>query len=708
MRARGTRPHSSEPRARAALRPWRGLAVASGAVILLLLAPGVAAAHAGFVSSQPEAGAELGTAPGVVVIRFSEPLNKELSRATVVAPDGRQAHGRAIADDEITIELTTGEQGVYEVGWTTVSLVDGHTLSGSFRFGVGVSPGAGAEGGTADEPTLRDLAIALARLVEDVGLLSAIGLLLLRRLSRREPAIGWVRTPLRVALGLALAGGLFVVGGEALAAAPSSSLRGAVSYLTTGLPGIARSIRPALEALALVSARRRLRWTAPATTAAVVALAAAGHAAAIRPAVLGIAVEAAHVLSAGLWAGGVIALAIQRPPKGWRDDEGRRLIDRFTPVALVSFVVTANAGILRGVQEVGSFRSLFASAYGLVLLLKVLAVVIMVELSVLAWRRLAVHARAEATVAVLVVAAAALLSSFPLPPARVEEAVGQQRPTGGALALPRGGAELTLGAHAGQVLVGLTIRPAAPGPNALFVYVLGLDGPSATAALPVTAWVSGAKIALVQCGDSCRSGRTDLKGGERVRIRVGASAGGTATFHLPKLPAQPGGGLLRRMLGAMHALTSYRQDETLSSGLATVRSTYAFVAPHSFKSRTVQPGSQTRTVWIGGTRYLRQDQGSWQVETGGPSIPVPSFVWESFAPYLDPWILGKAEVDGVRAKELSFFGGDSQTPVWFRLWVGPDGLVRKAQMRAPGHFMDHRYHAFDRPISIEPPKGVQR
>jgi hypothetical protein len=64
--------------------------------------------------------------------------------------------------------------------------------------------------------------------------------------------------------------------------------------------------------------------------------------------------------------------------------------------------------------------------------------------------------------------------------------------------------------------------------------------------------------------------------------------------------------------------------------------------------------------------------------------------------------IGSDEVGGVRARVLSFSGSGS-IPIWFRLWVDDQGLVRKAEMRAQGHFMDHRYFAFDAPLEIERP-----
>jgi copper transport protein len=673
------------------------------AAIAVVALPATALAHAGFVSASPEPGSTLGTAPGQVILTFSEPLNTRLSRAAVLEPDGRTAAGRVTADDQMVIELTTNQTGVYEVSWTTVSVVDGHTLSGSFRFGVGVSPGPRAEGGTTDEPTGRDLLVSVGRLVEDVSLLLLLGLLLLGRLVRKRPSLEWVRTPILPVFAAALVGGLVVVLGEALVAAPSPSASPVFTYLSTGLPGWARLGRVLLEAAGVLVAWRWPRRAAPFAVGAVVALAAAGHAAAIQPRAWGIAVEAVHLVSAGLWAGGVMALALQRPPGGWRAGAGRTLLDRFTPPALASFAVTAGTGAIRGIQEVGGLAALFGSSYGLVLVAKVLIVLAMVQLSVLGWRRVAFFPKAETAAAVLAIGAAALLSAFPLPPGRLAEAA--EGPFGLTEVSPvPAGEGLTLGSHAGPVLVGLTLQPGRPGPNELTIYVLG---PEATAAIPVRATVDGASVALSQCADTCRRGEVDLRGGEVVAVDVGASADGRATFRLPALPAASGEEPLQRTIGAMGALTSYRLQEDLTSGLGTtVHATSAFAAPNSFESDVEQQGSTFRTVWIDDTRYTREGNGTWKVEHGAPAVPVPTYIWDSFRPYRDVRILGRTTLDGVRTIEIAFAGGTSDLPVWFRLWVDSSGLVHRGEMRAPGHFMDHRYFDYDAPITIEPPKGA--
>jgi len=109
------------------------------AAVALAAVPGVAGAHAVLASSQPEAGQRLGTAPGVVVLEFTEPLNQKLSRATVTDPVGRAFTDSVTGGQEIRVPLTTNAPGVYTVEWVSVSTLDGHAVRGSFQFGVGVS-----------------------------------------------------------------------------------------------------------------------------------------------------------------------------------------------------------------------------------------------------------------------------------------------------------------------------------------------------------------------------------------------------------------------------------------------------------------------------------------------------------------------------------------------------------------------------------------
>jgi len=703
----------------------RSIVVLGLVVSLLALSEMAAQAHAVLVSSDPAAGQRLATAPALVVLRFTEPLNGRLSRATVTDPNGQEFQSGAANSAELRVRLLTNAPGVYRVAWATVSVVDGHTLPGGFAFGVGVTvggaeqPGGQAAGGAGTGPRRQDVLIAAGRAAEDAALLVAVGMLLLVGLARLDPRLPMVRPPVRVVLAVALSAGLGVVLAEAAAA---SAVHGVSfgemgAYLTTGLAGWARLSRVALEALALSlaslsSARGGLSLRAgPAVVLAVVALAASGHAAGAAPAWWGITADAAHLLAAGLWAGGIVALAatrLQQQQHGWTGSQGRALLARFSPVALSAFVVSAGFGVVQALQQVGTVRSLLGSSYGQVLGIKVLAVAAMVPLSVRAWRRRTVL-RTEAALGLTAVALAALLAAYPLPPARLARAEVQAGQPARDPAVPRPG-DLTMGGHVGPVLVGLTVRPGSPGRNDLLVYLLPAEGELAAATIPVAVSVDGHPVPVDHCGPSCRRTTADLRPGSRIDIALAAAGSGAeqgagvARFRLPLLPAPDGSALLRRMQDRMHHLSTLVYTEVLSSGLggSPLRSSYQQQAPDRLR---VQTSAGSQSVWVGRTYYLQRRPGDgWIAQPGSPPYTVPSFVWDYLpTEFLDPRIVGAAQVDGVATKLLAFYGPTGSSPIWFRLWVDADGLVRRAEMRAPGHFMDQRYNHFNAPLAIQAP-----
>src|SRR5437660_9623259 len=95
------------------------LLLAVGVALFLGLAPRPAGAHATVVSSTPRPGQELRTAPGVVVLTFSQPLDIRLSRASVAAPNGRRFDQGSVSPAEIRVPVASNAPGVYEVSWTS-------------------------------------------------------------------------------------------------------------------------------------------------------------------------------------------------------------------------------------------------------------------------------------------------------------------------------------------------------------------------------------------------------------------------------------------------------------------------------------------------------------------------------------------------------------------------------------------------------------
>jgi putative copper export protein len=266
-------------------------------------------------------------------------------------------------------------------------------------------------------PPPADLATGALRWVEYIGLIGVIGIMVIRRLAAHPPGIRWARPPMQLALGAAFAGGLAVVVVEALIA--GGSLPGAIAYLVGGPAGWVRLARVAAEVGALAACLRGRPIVAPLALFAAAAVAFAGHAAAVQPAGGAILADALHVLSAGVWAGGIMTLATLRPPGGWTGEEGRALVSRFGRVALVAFAITAMTGVIGATSDLREVSDLWMTSYGLVLSAKSFGVLIMLILSAVTWRRGFGPVRLEAVVTVVVLAATAVLAAYPLPPARL-------------------------------------------------------------------------------------------------------------------------------------------------------------------------------------------------------------------------------------------------------------------------------------------------
>jgi copper transport protein len=671
------------------------------AIFAALAIPLVASAHALLSASSPPAGAHLGTAPGVVILEFDQPLNAPLSFASVVDPTGHVWKGQVDSAEEIRIPLTTNVAGVYTVDWTTVSDFDGHKVSGSFTFDVGITgPDASVAAANAvPGPAPSDIAIGAVKWIEALALLFLAGQLLLTRLAQRSPPLEWVKPGFR-ATSIALSAGLVSVWAEATVGSGGHSVSGYLAFFN-GISGAALIARLCFEVLALVAVVLGSRTLPIWVAGALVLLAAGGHAAGVDPAWYGIGLDAIHLLAAGLWAGGIAALALVHPPGGWRSPEARVLLARFTPVALAAFGTTVVAGGLEAITQLGSIAALFDTAYGRVLLVKMALVAMMLPLSAMAWRLKRPHLRIEAALAVGVVAAAALLSSFPTPPTAAARQVAEDAAATPTAGLPSGD-ELTMAGAAGSILVGLSLSPGLPGVNRATVYLLPPGGSGAARGLAANIGVNGVYKALLPCGDTCRSATIDIKQGDVVDVETENAGGGDATFTIPALPAPSGDALVTKLEATMKALSAFQFNEVLSQGGNVQRSTESAAAPDRLEWTINDSG---RTIWIGSTFYTQEGPGQpWnQEQSVTPNDVSTSFTWNFFTPLTNAHVLGEAVLDGVPTTLVATFGKAIGSPLWFTFWVDATGRVRQVAMDAQQHFMVDTYTSYNKPVVIVPP-----
>jgi methionine-rich copper-binding protein CopC len=119
------------------------------ALVALLARPDVASAHAGYVSSTPDANATVAVAPRSVTIHFAQHVVPASSDIVVLDAQGKTVStGSAQANRADLRTMSVPMQGngsaIYLVQWHTVSADDGHPDIGAFVFRVGKSATPGA------------------------------------------------------------------------------------------------------------------------------------------------------------------------------------------------------------------------------------------------------------------------------------------------------------------------------------------------------------------------------------------------------------------------------------------------------------------------------------------------------------------------------------------------------------------------------------
>lgn len=407
------------------------------------LALGVSAdAHSLVRVSDPPDGARLAHAPSVVIITFTEAPDPKLSQVQILDTSGRQVAGgpaSAVPGTPASVAITLPPlgDGVYTVSWRTVSAIDGHVATGAFAFAVGAQPvppiplavpppaappsplgvigrwgldagyGLLLGGAWVDLLALQDFSLAVLLVVGVGDVLALIGAIMIAEAARENAGVDW-----SFFLGTSLAHGMELVVLPVVAA-------GLAVLAAWRLQGTPR--RVALGICAGLSA------------AAMLANAIASHAASGPLAWLMIPAHWLHVLSYAVWIGGLAAVLVGI--RGLPTIEKARAVGRFSLVAGFAFAAMILTGLVRGIDEVGSWSNLFTTTFGWLLLAKTALFFTIAPLAATnRWRyvrrgvagipQLRWVSRGELVLAAAIMVAAAFLTTLP-PPSFVRTVAAQ-------------------------------------------------------------------------------------------------------------------------------------------------------------------------------------------------------------------------------------------------------------------------------------------
>lgn len=367
-----------------------GLLAAAG----LALLPAAASAHAYLISTTPPVGGIVQSAPTRVTLTYDEGIS--VPALAVYNAAGRRVDSGAVTHpvaDTIAVtiphRLTTG---TYTVAWRVTS-ADTHVVHGVFTFSVGRRGSAGAIGAKllarGQVPGGIAFGFGVVRFGNLLLLLlcgggaAALVLVLrdapadVRRVLLRTLTVAGALLALLAALGLPF---------EAAEADGSSLLggfgAGALAVIRHQRFGEVWLVRAWLAFLfALISLSLQWggrRWRTPRELALalvgvclVLTATAAGHASVGGPAAF--IADGAHITAAAAWLGGLVFVlaAVGVSPAGARWRLAMRSVPRFSLLATVAVAVLGVAGVISAYLEVGAWRGLWDTTYGLLVLAKV-------------------------------------------------------------------------------------------------------------------------------------------------------------------------------------------------------------------------------------------------------------------------------------------------------------------------------------------------
>ena len=356
------------------------------AALAALAVPAVASAHATMKESQPAEQGRVERPPREITLRFDQSVEAPPNAIVVLAPNGRRLSGPVTQTDRNTVVrapvlgAVTGQ--AYTVRWRVVS-ADGHIGTGVFTFGVGVEPPPPTEAVGASGMTWRDDAARWALFASLALMIGVVGIRLLvlprdvdSRVERRIHLLGVLGAFLALNAGIAgfvirSANALQVSGVDLLFADLSpfaESTRFGTAFLVTTLGfGVCLTIL----VVAWVLDAPVLRWPAFVLGLALVwGYPLSGHQATEpNSTALGEIADWVHLVTAMLWVGGVLTLAVVVWPLA--PDLRRAAFLRFSRVAVFLIGLLLTAGTVVAIERLPALSDLWGTSYGRTLLVKI-------------------------------------------------------------------------------------------------------------------------------------------------------------------------------------------------------------------------------------------------------------------------------------------------------------------------------------------------
>ena len=511
---------------RRALTPLLLAIIAIAVLAGWLAVPRGASAHAILLRADPAVNGELQASPDIVTGFFSESLDQRLSGMEVVDGAGERVDSGQITFGPEPERMAVGidetiEPGFYTVIWETLSSIDGHLLKGSFPFTILNEDGSQPTGprfvaaSAGGQPEPLNVSVKWALLVFATlltGSLAFVALVSDRASSgASEPARSEARSAARrralrtawIAVGalVLVAGGELVVQAEQLGGFQyvdeALDTRWGDRWIQRqlvllGIAGLLLMI-PSFHRLGRQTMASAALWGALAAGAGYLLLIAfVSHEAAVAGSFWAVGGDFLHLLASAVWVGmlvqlGLFLLWIKRQPPQVRGELMSPHLEIFSVIAATSVIVLLASGTINALVQIPSFESLFNTAYGRALLIKLAVVAVLLVVAganalylreraidepasteygsrIHRWLRRAVWA--EAALGIVVMLAAAVLFQYPTSrqaeeaSQAMEEAVNTQAVVGYEETQP-----------AGDLLINLTISPNAPGNNSFRVFL---------------------------------------------------------------------------------------------------------------------------------------------------------------------------------------------------------------------------------------------